>query len=82
MPYFSNTNIQIETNTNVLTVWQCVVTIHVKSLTHAPMRFELGVISNEIHQRFNHNTHIFYETNGQSNQIKEHINPIANASQT
>ena len=24
----------------------------------------------------------FYETNGQVDQIKEHINPIANASQT
>jgi hypothetical protein len=34
------------------------------------MRFELGVISNEIYQGFNHNTYIFYETNVQSNLIK------------
>jgi hypothetical protein len=40
------------------------------------MRFELGVISNEIYQGFNHNTYIFYETNGQVDQIKEHINPM------
>jgi hypothetical protein len=46
------------------------------------MHFELGVISNEIYQGFNHNTYIFYETNGQVDQIKEHINPIANALQT